>query len=428
MHDGNHHQGGPESSASAARPSGTSPPAGDGATLRLAALDPALQLLLLLSRLALSAEQRRAALALCARIDDWSWLARQAEQRFVLPLVYRHLRRLGPRNLPAERLEGMRRRCLAIVQHNLHLAAAQRQLVRELLEPLGIPHVFFKGHALAVRYYPEPATRFCRDIDLLVPSERTVDLLEAALQRGYSPHRPQQLALDRVSLAFAARVQPVITLLSPLGVPIEIHRQIDKTGTIYDSAELVANGDALAAGDTRMSVMSTAELFVYACLHHTRHRWSHLHWLVDLDAMQQHPDFDLAEVRACAERRHLTATLEASLELHEACSMLEPWRLAHLSDNGRALLEACLLNLQGGRAEELILRRANSTPDFAFAWQTNSAHRWWWRARGWIDPLRPSYADYHSWPLSPERQWLYLLTRPFRGLIKRLTSEGRPQR
>ncbi|MFC3286337.1 nucleotidyltransferase family protein [Litchfieldella rifensis] len=395
---------------------------GGRAAASAVALEPALQLVLLLTRLTLSVEQKRDALTLCSRIDDWPRVAQEAEQRFVMPLVYRHLQQLAPKNLPPEQLEGMRCQCLAIVQYNLYLADTQRQLVQELLDPLGIPYLFFKGHALAARYYDEPAMRFCRDIDLLVPHERIVELLEVALKQGYTPYWPRNLAPDRISLTFAARVRPVITLQSPQGIPLEIHKQIDKAGTIYDTANLVGNAEALWVDDIEMSVMPTAELFVYACLHHTRHRWSHLHWLADLDAIQRHPDFDLAAVRACAEQRNLTATLEASLELYQACAMLEPWRNETISDNGRALVEACLINLQGGREAEVSLRSENPTPDFAFAWQTNLAHRLWWRIRGWVSLLQPSYADYQSWPLRPSYQWLYLLTRPFRGLIKRLGS------
>lgn len=388
------------------------------------ALEPSLQLVLLLTRLVLSVEQKRAALRLCSRIDDWPQVAQQAEQRFVLPLIYRHLWQLAPKNLPPEQLEEMHRHCLAIVQYNLCLADVQRRLVRELLNPLEIPYVFFKGHALAARYYDEPAMRFCRDIDLLVPHERIVELLDAALKQGYTPYWPSNLAPDRVSLTFAARVRSVITLLSPQGVQIEIHKQIDKAGTIYAPAELVVNAEVIRVDDIEISVMPIAELFVYACLHHTRHRWSHLHWLADLDAMQRSPDFDLAAVRACAERRNLTATLEASLELYQACAMLEPWRNETISDHGRDLVEACLINLQGGRELEVSLRNENPTPDFAFAWQTRLVHRLWWRMRGWATPLQPSYADYQGWPLRPCYQWLYLLTRPFRGLIKRLNSHG----
>lgn len=390
----------------------------------LSSLDPTLQLLLLLSRLTLSREQERAALALCARVGDWSLLARQAQRRFVLPLVYRHLRRLAADEIPPDRLEAMRRQCLATIQHNLLVAAVQRQLARELLAPLEVPHLFFKGPTLAARYYDDPTLRFCRDIDLLVPPERIVELVEAALQRGYAPFKPRDMAPDRVSLTFAARVQPVITLVSPLGVTVEIHQRIDVSGMLFDSDALLAGRESLPVGDTPMSVMPTAELFVYACFHHTRHHWSHLHWLVDLDAMQRHASFDLAEVRACAARHGLTTTVEAALELYRACAAPEPWRNETIGAHGRALVEVCLLNLQGDRAMELTLRSKNVTPDFAFAWQASTAHRLHSRAMAGVGLLRPNYKDYRRWPLPPGWQWLYLFTRPFRVLAERLSYDG----
>ncbi|MDI5934177.1 nucleotidyltransferase family protein [Halomonas kalidii] len=387
-----------------------------------APLSAAHQLLLLLARLSLSDDQQRAALDLCSQISDWDCLARQARQRFVLPLVYRHLRHLDPSTIPSAQWESMRRQSLAIVQQNLYAATAIQRLVCELLEPLGIPYVFFKGHALATRYYDDPALRFCRDIDLLVPRDRMVELVEIALKRGYTPHAPQGLIPDRTSLAFAVRVRPVISLMSPQGVPVEIHHQIDKSNTIYETDELVAGSETDWLGDTQVSVMPTAELFVYACLHHTRHYWSHLHWLVDLDAMQQHPDFNLEAVYACAERRNLTTTVEASLELYRVCAQPEPWRDKDMGRHGQSLLEACLTNLQGNQEVELALRHRQAAADYPFAWQTSLGDRLHWRVKRLTHSLQPTYADYQSLPLPEGLHWVYLMTRPFRGLLKRIVA------
>ncbi|EPC04237.1 hypothetical protein L861_02670 [Litchfieldella anticariensis FP35 = DSM 16096] len=384
-------------------------------------LAPSLQLLVLLSRLKLSDTQEKAALTLCQRIDDWSQVSHQAQQRFVLPLVYRHLRRLAPETLSPLQLDTMKHQCMAAVQHNMLVITAQRKLVRDLLLPLDIRHLFFKGPALAARYYDEPAMRFSRDIDVLVPRNRMVELLEVALDRGYIPHDPKQPQTDRTSLVFLARVQGVITLLTPQGVAIEFHQRIDNTGTIYDTSELLSSAEPMRLGDAEISVMPTAELFVYICLHHTKHFWSHLHWLVDLDAIQRHPTFDLDTVRAYAARRNLTATVEACLDFYRAMSAPEPWRYQPNSEHGGELLVASLAALKGGLAKELEMHKKKATPDFSFAWQARTTHWLRWQVLGWLRLFRPSYADYKSWPLPPRWQWLYRVTRPFRELIARVT-------
>lgn len=386
--------------------------------------DPGLELLLLLSRLELSRDHEKTILDLSQRIDDWCEVSHQAQKRFIFPLAYRHLRRLSPENLPAEQLEVMREQCLELVKNNLLMASSLKALVQKLLKPLGIPHLFFKGFSLAVRYYDEPVMRFSRDIDVLVPHERMVDLLEAALQQGYIPCDPQQLETDRTSLEFLSCVQGVITLMSPQGVVVEFHQRIDNTGTIYSTEALLSTVELVSFGDIEIPVMPTAELFVYICLHHTKHHWSHLHWLVDIDAIQRHPSFDLNDAYACAKKRNLTETVNASLELYEALASPRPGSQP-MSAHGRQLLAACLAALEGDYKVEQALSRSRVTPDFSFTWQTNRWHWLRWKLFGWLRIFRPSYADYRDWPLPAGRQWLYRPLRPWRELSRRLASSRR---
>ncbi|EWH01129.1 nucleotidyltransferase family protein [Halomonas sp. BC04] len=389
-----------------------------------ASFSPSLQLLILLSRLELSMEQEKSALTLCQQIDDWTQVSRQAQRRFVLPLIFQHLRRLAPENLPLDQLKAMKCQCIGVVQHNLLAISAQRKLVQELLQPLGISHLFFKGYSLAARYYDDPVVRFSRDIDVLLPRNRMVELLEVALDKGYLPHDPKGLETDRTSLAFLGRVQGVITLMSPQGVVVEFHQRIDNTGTIYNTEELLSTAEFVAFGDVEIPVMPTAELFVYICLHHTKHHWSHLHWLVDLDAIQRHPSFDLNDVYACAEKRNLTETVKATLELYKALASPNPGSQP-MSAHGRQLLGSCLAALEGDYEVEQALSRSRVTPDFSFAWQTNRWHWLRWKFFGWLRIFRPSYADYRDWPLPVGRQWLYRPLRPWRELSRRLASSRR---
>jgi hypothetical protein len=127
-----------------------------------------------------------------------------------------------------------------------------------LLDPLEIPHLFFKGPSLAARYYDDPAIRFSRDIDLLVPCDKAADLLEAALQRNYQALNPKQLASDRSSLDFAVRTQPVLTIASPKGVEIELHRQLDKEGKLYRTEALIEARKPLPLGDVVLWTMPTS--------------------------------------------------------------------------------------------------------------------------------------------------------------------------
>lgn len=385
-----------------------------------AALDPVLRLLIRLSRMKLSASHRQEALTLCQGIDDWSEVTRQAKQQFILPLVYRHLRHLTPPSLSPDQAAQMRWQCLSILQENLLVAAAQQRLVSEFLEPLGIPHLFFKGPSLAARYYEDPAMRCCRDIDLLVPREHCAKLLEATLRRGYQAIDPIHLASDGASLDFALRTQAVISLVAPQGVKLEVHTSLNKTIDLFSNAALLNERESLSTEGGALWVMPTANLFVYICLHHTRHYWSRLHWLVDLDAMQRHPDFSLAAAYACAEKRGLKATVDACLEMYH--TLAAPLPAHHYQELGGPLLDACLATLQGGHETELALRRHRPTPEFAFRWQTTAAYRGACRFLRWSNRLRPRYQDYEAWPLPRRWQWLYFFISPLRALRDRVKS------
>ncbi|WP_445157938.1 nucleotidyltransferase family protein [Halomonas sp. E14] len=383
--------------------------------------DRVLQLLIMLSRIELSDEQKEQALSLCRDVTDWAGVALRARQNLILPLVYRHLRQLQPAGLEARELEQMRIAVMTIQQRSMLVMSAQQAVLKDLIEPLGIPAMFFKGPSLAMRYYDEPAIRISRDIDVLVPHNAMVRLLETALQLGYVPYDPQPLQADPSSLAFLARTQKVITLISPLGVGIEFHQRIVRYASVYDTEDLLTRRDALQLDPLSYPVMPTDELFVYICLHHTKHFWSHLHWLVDLDAIQRHPDFCLESVRRCAERHDLVATVEASLELYRAMSQPCPWEYEPISAQGRELLTSSLAAMAGGLEVEHAMQKKMATPDFAFAWQTTPAHLLRWKLLGWLRVFRPSYVDYHDWPLPSHWQWLYRPIRPMREFFRRNT-------
>ncbi|WP_081786003.1 nucleotidyltransferase family protein [Halomonas sp. BC04] len=382
------------------------------------------RLLLLLSRLVLDEVQTSAACNLCKEVNDWEAVRHMAMDRFILPVVYRHLRHLEPFSLPAEQLALMKYQVMALYRHDLNVIANLAEIHEQLLLPLEIPYVTFKGPSLAVCYYDEPAMRFSRDIDILVPRERMAELLARALAAGYKPLVPHDLGNDSVSLAFVARYQKVITLLSPRDIVIEFHSQIDNIGTVYDTRALIDRAEPTRVGSAEVSVLPTDELFVYICWHHTKHFWSHLHWLVDLDAIQRHPSFDRQRAYSCAERHGLSSTVEVCVKMAELLG--SPEFVPHDNHDERlnGLLKLSLEAMQGDLLFEHHLSSLKATPDYAFHWQTDLRHRLRWKLLGWLRRFRPSYAEYRVRPLPSGWQWLYCFLRPLLACRRRLINHN----
>ncbi|MDN3554785.1 nucleotidyltransferase domain-containing protein [Halomonas maura] len=382
-----------------------------------------LRLLILLARLKLTASQRLQALALCEDIKDWEEVTRQAEKLSVLPLAYHHLLALSPPTVTQDDLHDMRCQCLHAIQQNLRISGEQQRLVSDLLDPLDIPHLFFKGPSLAAQYYENPALRPCRDIDLLVSREDSIKLLQAALRNGYQAKSPHNLEPCRRSLGLVVRTLPVVSIISPMGVTVEVHTQLDKGARTYCTKSLITNRVSQSTYPRSYWVMPTSELFVYICFHHTRHLWSRLHWLADLDAVQRHPDFNLDEVYTCARRRGLKSTVDASLFLYLTLSRgSDEEESQHAHEQTKTILDACLSTVLGGKEAELAWRKTRPTPDFAFSWQLSKSKLLALRMRQCIQRLIPTHADYEAWPLPAHWQWLYYLTRPLRLMTKLIQS------
>ncbi|MCH8476713.1 MAG: nucleotidyltransferase family protein [Wenzhouxiangella sp.] len=385
-------------------------------------VSPDIRLLLLMSRLRLDAAQQDHALKLCAEIADWGEFALRAGRHFIAPLCLRHLRAL-----PA--FSAQETACQALVQvirpmtlHSLKLAALQRNFVQTQLKPLEVPFLAVKGRALATRYYGDAGLRYCRDIDILVPRRRLVDVIEQAQQAGYRVY-PDMVEISRGEARVLASQARVVALLGPENIFIEVHAQLDKTGFLLDHVAMTARADSIELDGITTPVLATTDCFIYICLHHTKHFWSRLNWLADLDAIVQADDFDRATVMSEASRLGVDATVAACLCLHEACGQPDPFAWPGLTEPARDLLQASLANLEGGCEVEFEQRKGRLSLEFNFDWQFPPGYRrrdFWYNFKSFF---KPTLSDYQLLPLPESMYWMYYGLRPFLLLARRVLPD-----
>jgi hypothetical protein len=388
-------------------------------------LSPELQLLLTCARLELTPPQQQRLRRLCGEITDWSALTRLADRHFILHLVYRHLRASASEAMPESVLAAMHPICQNRILRMIAIAGEQQRLVQRVLEPLGVPYALFKGPSLALRYYGELGLRQCSDIDVLIAPQYLVQVAEVLLAQGYTLD-PGQLsdrygtqALTAQDLGAACRYLNEVTMISPSGFCLELHRLIDSNGYLFRTDALLAKAESIQLNGVNCQVLPTTALFVYICYHHSRHQWSQLHWLVDLDAIQRHPSFDLEAVVAFAKRSGLGPTVAAALALHQTCAQAEPQLVPLANEQARSMRDACLYMLGASSAEQLALMQNRSTPDFNFDWQIHL----WYRCYLVVQQIRPTYADYKAWPLPLSLHLLYYLVRPVRLAWKQIAHQ-----
>jgi hypothetical protein len=332
------------------------------------------RLLLLASRGAWTDVQRERAVALVADVSDWNAVCEVAIRSFGACLAYRLLSTLDAGSVPAPVLERMQHVSRLVAVRSLQIESAMLAFSSGCLEPLGVRHAFFKGSALAHRYHAAPAARPSRDVDVLVDPALVLDVVRRARQAGYAPIRPIG-PTDR-DLVRWMKQETVYGMRGPHGVLVEIHHSLDHGDGVLDSGRMLERAEIIDFRGRALPVLRTADLFVYMCMHHTRHFWSHLHWYADLDAITAHPLFDIAEVREVAAGVRLGSTIEACLQLHEFAKSADwPASLSLEAGAGEALLARSVECLEGGPAREVELRATRLSPDRAFAWQSSMRER-----------------------------------------------------
>lgn len=332
------------------------------------------RLLLLAARGDWDDVQRAKAARLAAAVVSWDAFCDVAFRSFGACLAYRRLSTLDAGVVPAAVLARMQQVSRIVAVRSLQIEGAMLDFMADCLAPLGVRHAFFKGASLAHRYHAAPAARPSRDVDVLVDPAMALAVVRHARQAGYTPIRPVGPS-DR-DLARWMKQETVYGMHSPNGVLIEIHGSLDHGDGVLDSGRMLDRAEAIDFRGRSLPVLRTADLFVYMCMHHTRHFWSHLHWYADLDAITAHPSFDLAEVRAVAADVRLGTTIEACLKLHELARTADwPDTLDPGRDASEALLARSIECLEGGPAREVELRTTRLSRDRAFAWQSSWSER-----------------------------------------------------
>lgn len=382
---------------------------------------PICDALLFLARASLPVHDRDRAREICALVDDWPKLMDIAQRKFSLPFVYRNLQRLPLGVDYAPMLAAMRAQVLPATFGALRVLAAQRRFHSDCVTLLNGPHVYLKGPSLAMRYYDDPGLRFARDIDILVSRDDQEALVRHALAAGYSLYDQDVLQAHQVKerdLQAVLTYKTATTLLTPDNIVIEVHRNIDKRLGLFAEDAVLKRRDMMRDGDNAYGIMTTTDLFCYICYHNTRHIWSRLHWIADLDAMVAHPTFDRQVTLERATKLGLHACVEACLDLHQIAISGQASHLTKGSGRGAQLAAICCENLKGDLELEYELRKNEDLIGLPFDWMVSAEVRKRASNLTRLSRILPSYEDYEAWPLPRALQWMYYISKPF-GILKR---------
>lgn len=374
-------------------------------------------LVLFLSREQLPLQEYDRARARCAKVTDWDLVAAIAARKFVAPMLYNHLSKIKPANLPSDTLEKMKTDALLSSAMSLKIAAAQSEFYKKCLAPVKCRHVFLKGVALAQQYYQNPGMRVARDIDVLVPDDAIEDVVLAALTNGYRLKIKEDVLTskpDRRTLNTLLKYDQIVPMLSPENVWFEIHTRIDYGLEIFATERLLAGAISLDGTGTGPCGPPTTEHFCFVCYHSTRHTWSRLHWLADANSMMQHPSFVLEDVMEFAVSVGLDPTVAATLEFLELARTTS-WvgQTRKPKTNAQKILSHAIANLEDDFQTEMDIRAKFGYLGLPYSWMLNRDSKLRAYLNRSVARILPSYYLYEKIPLPEWLQWLYYPIKPF---------------
>jgi len=232
---------------------------------------------------------------------DWNRFVRLCEWHNVAPLVCRVLPAVVKGAISPAAVDRLRGLSHGNTARSLFLATELSRILGAL-EAAGVPAYPFKGPALSVLLYGDPARRQSKDLDILVSRERLRWAIKALDGLGYRA----QGAREGVRLAARRQTEYETALLRRDGrLQVELQWAVVPAYFGFDHGKLGiwSRLEARAWNGIAFPVLPPEETLLLLCVHGAKHLWCKLGWVCDVAGLIASPaPPDLRRALELAER------------------------------------------------------------------------------------------------------------------------------
>jgi hypothetical protein len=287
---------------------------------------------------------------------DWNHFIGLSEWHNVVPLVHRALPDVCPGAIPPAIVNRLRSLCHNNTARALFLASELARILKAL-GSCGVQAYPFKGPALSVMLYGDPACRQSRDLDILVPKEKVRKAIDCLDSLGYGVKASlsgARLAAHRrteYELQFFRRDGKLTVELQWAVVPGYFGFDHERLGTWSNLEERSWSGLAFP-------VLPPEETLLLLSVHGAKHLWCKLGWIGDVAGLLASPvPPDLQRTLELARRLGVTRLLLLGLCLAE--------RLAgvRLPEELSARIDADLMAVSLARQSLAVIAESPVNPD-----------------------------------------------------------------
>ena len=360
--------------------------------------------------------------ATSARIDellrrplDWDYLLETSQVHGVLPLLYWKLKDAWAELVPPSSFAELRTRFQRNAARNLLLTGELSRIIKSFASE-GVAVIPYKGPALAVVAYGNPALRRFVDLDIMVRKRDVGRAKQLLLALGFTA----EPSLTETQEAIMLRSQHNLPFARDEGrILVELHWEVTarQFSSAFDPARMWDRLETVTLGGMSCKTFSKEDLLLALCVHGTKHCWGRLAWISDIAELSAaHHEINwpqvVADASATGDERMLL------LGLFLARTLLG----APLPENieRAALADEQVVKLAGEVARRLFTA-PEAAPgilaDIGFHLRARK------RLRGKVDYFRfiftPTDADLTVFRLPASLSFIYYLVRPLRLMVKR---------
>lgn len=355
---------------------------------------------------------------------DWQIFQQLVFRHRIAPLVWQSLGCIDSLTIPQDTQEALREE---VDGNTLHALMQTEELVQLLhrFEDAGIRVMPLKGPVLAMQAYGNLGLRHAGDIDLLIDPTSVWDADRILTEAGYMQTVPGFPLRDGQIKAFMTMRKDFTYTHLERGFHIELHWRWSQNAHLFpvDFEDVWARREEIQLGGSCVPSIPPEDLVLYLCAHGAHTGWFRLKWLCDLPELISQLDmprlvsraYDLGMSRMLAQGLVLAHRwLDMPLSDVKTAGMYEDKTVQHLVRFAeRALIadERCWSpdDTPLSAVPAQLRYRLKLRADLRYKWHNVLVYSLW--------------TDDWQWVQLPEGwSWLYVVLRPFLGLLRKLKS------
>ncbi|NIK66667.1 hypothetical protein FHT67_000091 [Paenibacillus sp. BK720] len=215
---------------------------------------------------------------------DWPLFLRFAVYHETYPVLYPLLVQLNANRQWTPDLVMSRLRSLYTRNTIMMLQLrGEMERVNGLLEERGVRSLFLKGPVLAAMLYGDVSGRTSGDLDILVAKQDWDASVQQLLSAGYV--LAEQYDEEEVLNNTERKTHHVSYIHREKNIEVELHWSLNPDTVTEPSFEELWSRRQASSLHRSVFTLGNEDLLVYLILHGTRHGWSSLKWLLDIDRM-----------------------------------------------------------------------------------------------------------------------------------------------